>query len=359
MSLRSEPTDLGALLSAAFANLRQARVPFVATPAASRLEHDLFPFAGDEDGTVAGAITHLEGEGLRGRAVPVALRREHDSPLRYFLDGVQRTLPLGWCGMNAVALVVVVAGVVERRPQDRIFRAVPGHVETEAAVIIASAPADDFTAAVYAAFAAAGLAAHSANERAEPPLRAGDYLALQGAIRLAVGRVRSTFEYRLSEIWAAKQRDPGAWLVVDGTLVNGAQPRTLGVIKRHSRFDFTNAEMTAILRLPVGHRTTAFQRVVGKLDRPLSWYLRLHDATGADPLFGLTRIEAPYDTDMADVDILSRHLLAERTPRATADDRWPTLLYPIHITERILKVKLARALLGVPAALRRHLREVA
>jgi hypothetical protein len=52
-------------------------------------------------------------------------------------------------------------------------------------------------------------------------------------------------------------------------------------------------------------------------------------------------------------------LYAERTPRATNDDRWPTLLYPIHIAERILKVKLERALLGVPAALRRYLREVA
>jgi hypothetical protein len=60
-----------------------------------------------------------------------------------------------------------------------------------------------------------------------------------------------------------------------------------------------------------------------------------------------------------DIDHLSQILYAERTPRATNDDRWPTLLYPIHIAERILKVKLERALLGVPAALRRYLREVA
>lgn len=357
--MRGEPTDLGLLLAAALADLRRAGVPFVATPAANRLEHDLFPFPEDADGGAPNEISHLEGAVLRGRAVPVALHRERETPLRYFLDGVQRTLPLGWCGMNAVALVVVVAGVIERRPQDRIFRAVPGSVEIERVVIIASAPEDTYTAAVHAAFAGVGIEVRSANERADAPLRAGDFLALQSAIRLVVGSVRSRFEYRLSEIWAAKQHDPGAWLVVDGTLVNGTQPRTLGVIKRHSRFDFSNAEMTAILRLPVGHRTTAFQRIAGDLKRPISWYLRLHDATGADPLSGLTRVEAPYATDLADVDTLSRYLLAERTPRATADDRWPTLLYPIHIAERILKVKLERALLGVPAALRRHLREVA
>ena len=55
----------------------------------------------------------------------------------------------------------------------------------------------------------------------------------------------------------------------------------------------------------------------------------------------------------------AEYQIREIQPRATNDDRWPTLLYPIHIAERILKVKLERALLGVPAALRHYLREVA
>jgi hypothetical protein len=249
--------------------------------------------------------------------------------------------------------------VIERRPQDRVFRAVPGMTRTDASVIIASAPGDPYTDTLFDAFRAADVDVTGTNEQQEASLRTGDFLALQNAVRLRVSTIRDACELRVFERWVDRAGESDAWLLVDGSLMDGTVPRTLGMIKRHSQFTLTNDEMMTVLHLPAGHRSTAYQREATGRARPKTWYLRLHEPFGADPLFGLARIEAPAATDVAEIDTLSQRILAERTPRATNDDRWPTLLYPIHIAERILKVKLERALLGVPAAMRRHLREVA
>lgn len=361
MSVRNNTLPVDVRLADALASVRGFGLPFVATPAATRLEHDLLPFFGDERGGEAGPrITHLEGAGLS--AIPIDSTRPDAARgvVRYFLDGVQRTLPVGWCGMNALALVVVVAGVVERRPQDGVFRAVPGMTAIHTRIIIASSEDDPHARRLIDAFEEAGLVVVPCDEQPQGAVRDGDFLALQARIRPAVGAVRERCEEAVFRAWDERTDGREGWLVMDGSLTDAHAGRAIGVIKRHSRFDLTNSEMTALLALPAGYRTTAFQRAVKGGLRPITWYLRLHAASGADPLFGLARIEAPSQVSgTTDIDHLSRILYAERTPRATNDDRWPTLIYPIHIAERILKVKLERALLGVPAALRRYLREVA
>jgi hypothetical protein len=360
MSVPNESPDFGARLATAFRLLARAGVPFIATPAAIRLEHDLVPFLHDDTPDAhKGVIVHLEGDRLRGIAVPTPLRDRTRTPVRYFLDGVQRTLPLGWCGMNALACVVIVAGIIERRPQDGVFRAVPGMTQQFQRVIIASTPGDPYTQALFDAFRAADVDVTGTNEQHESALRTGDFLALQNAVRLRVSTIRDECELAVFTTWTKRAAQSESWLLVDGSLMDGTVRNTLGMIKRHSQFTLTNEEMMTVLHLPVGHRSTAYQREATGRARPKTWYLRLHEPFGADPLFGLARIEAPAETDVTAIDTLSQRILTERTPRATNDDRWPTLLYPIHIAERILKVKLERALLGVPAAMRRHLREVA
>jgi len=227
-------------------------------------------------------------------------------------------------------------------------------------VIIASAPEDDYASYLVYAFEDAGITVTPCDEQPHAAMRDGDFLALQSRIRPAVGKVREMCEYEAFRAWDERTDGREGWLVMDGSLTRADVGSAVGIIKRHSRFDLTNAEMTALLALPVGHRSSAFQRAVTGGLRPITWYLRLHAGTGTDPLFGLARIEAPSQVVVPhDIDHLSQMLFAERTPRATNDERWPTLIYPIHIAERILKVKLERALLGVPAALRRYLREAA
>ncbi len=361
MSVLNNTPALDARLADALASVRGFGLPFVATPAATRLEHDLVPFLGDErHGENVQQIQHLEGNSLSALPIPSGPPDGALGTVRYFLDGVQRTLPIGWCGMNAIALVVVVAGVIERRPQDGVFRAVPRMTAIRSSILIASSPDDDHARPLIDAFEEAGLAVTPCDEQPQGSARDGDFLALQSRIRPAVGKVREMCEHDVFRAWDERTDGSEGWLVMDGSLTDAHVGRAVGVIKRHSRFDLTNSEMTALLALPAGYRSSAFQRTVTGGLRPITWYVRLHAGSGTDPLFGLARIEAPSQVENArDIDRLSQMLYAERTPRATNDDRWPTLLYPIHIAERILKVKLERALLGVPAALRRYLREVA
>jgi len=359
MSVSGNTITLGGQLADALASLRAGGLPFVATPAAVRLEHDLVPFGGDDLRERGGQnIKHHEGPSLS--IMPIPTFHNSDWRVRYFLDGVQRTLPIGWCGMNALALVVVVAGVIERRPQDGVFRAVPGMTRVASTVVIASVTDDAHTDDLFEAYRRTGLDVQTADNPMATAPHDGDFIALQSRIRPVVGAVREMCEYAALKSWDERTDGSEGWLIMDGSLTRADIGNAVGLIKRHSRFDLTNPEMTALLHMPVGHRSSAFQREVSGGLRPITWYLRLHEATGADPLFGLARIEAPSQIGVpGDLEALSHLIFSERTPRATNDDRWPTLLYPIHIAERILKVKLERALLGVPAALRRYLREVA
>lgn len=361
MSTAHELLDLPVALAAALDALQRRGVPFLATPGATRLELDLAAaldaFAEPE---ITGRIERLEAReriGPHAFAAPFADRDA--TPVRYFLDGVQRTFPLGWSGMCTLALAVVVSGVIERRPQDGVIRAVHGLTRVDAQVIVVGPPDEARMDALCAAFAGAGLRVRRCPDEDAGFARPDDYLALRGCLRAAVSAFRAACEYETFGRWRDGTHAAAAWLVVDGRLAESGVPRALGLIKQHNRFDFTGEEMIALLALPVGQRSTAFRRVTASDHRPTTWYLRLHGAEGTDPLTGLVRVEAPaHIVATAEIDALSRAVYAERAPRA-ADSRWPTLLYPIHLTERILKTKLDRATHRVPATLRRYLREVA
>jgi hypothetical protein len=75
-----------------------------------------------------------------------------------------------------------------------------------------------------------------------------------------------------------------------------------------------------------------------------SWYLRLRDPAGRDPMWGLVRIEAALP-DAAEspaavearFDAASRAVLAEAAPLALPDGRWDKMVYPIRDCEQFLK----------------------
>jgi hypothetical protein len=70
-----------------------------------------------------------------------------------------------------------------------------------------------------------------------------------------------------------------------------------------------------------------------------------------DARHALVRIEAPRSvTTSGEIDRISAWILAEKTPRATGDSRWATLLYPVHLLERILKRRLDADTVGWPGA---------
>jgi hypothetical protein len=112
-----------------------------------------------------------------------------------------------------------------------------------------------------------------------------------------------------------------------------------------------------LLGLPPGYRTTAFlprndrRRGGPEPEQRTLWYIRLWDAAGMDARHALVRIEAPRTVcTTEEIDRISGWILAERTPRATGDSRWATLLYPVHLLERILKRRLDADTRGWPGA---------
>ena len=88
----------------------------------------------------------------------------------------------------------------------------------------------------------------------------------------------------------------------------------------------------------------AGRRVGRWLDGVRAWGYRVLDTVPPvrRTVDALVRIEAPHEVDTPEeIDRIAGWLMSERLPRATADPRWPTLLYPIHYLEAILKRRLA------------------
>ena len=80
------------------------------------------------------------------------------------------------------------------------------------------------------------------------------------------------------------------------------------------------------------------------------WYLRMQNPTGQDARHGLIRLEtAMTEADAELADLISSWILAERAPRPSSDARWATLLYPIHLLERMLKRRIQAITAGWPA----------
>jgi hypothetical protein len=99
-----------------------------------------------------------------------------------------------------------------------------------------------------------------------------------------------------------------------------------------------------VLALAQGERSTAFRVSVGRRAPVASWYLRLRDPRGRDPMWGLVRLEArlPDPAESPDdlarrYDAASRAVLAEAAPLALPDGRWDKMVYPIRDCEQFLK----------------------
>jgi hypothetical protein len=74
-----------------------------------------------------------------------------------------------------------------------------------------------------------------------------------------------------------------------------------------------------------------------------SWYLRLRDPAGHDPMWGLVRVEVAHPApDAADrigerADEVSRWILAEVAPLALPDARWDKMVYGVRDCEEFLR----------------------
>lgn len=157
-----------------------------------------------------------------------------------------------------------------------------------------------------------------------------------------VQRAREEAERRLAEEWCALEKGN---LFVDGGISGSERVAsslcTAGIVKSHRTLYTDEASLPLLLDLPKAHRSSVFRITSPHRATVASWYLRLRDPAGHDPMWGLVRVEAaetPDPTAMrARADEISRWVLAEASPIALPDSRWDKMAYGIRDCEEFLR----------------------
>jgi hypothetical protein len=302
-------------------------------------------------------IEPIEGQ-IAARLVPTIPPRE--SRLRYFLDGAQRTFAVWRCGLVPTAATVVAAGILRRDPgQDGSV--VPGTLKLEHRWLIPRGTGDPRVEALLGRIEAEGmqvedlLADTKREEGNDEAPQVIDYGQLHELAYVAARRVREHVEAAVLDSWVRRPEwlEADDWMVVDGRLRSPAS-RVVGLVKQFSDAYLSGTEAETLLGLEPGFRTTAFLPTDRRRGGPepearTLWYIRLWDSAGLDARHALVRVEAPRAVcTTEEIDRISGWILAERSPRATGDARWATLLYPVHLLERILKRRLDADTRGWP-----------
>jgi hypothetical protein len=162
----------------------------------------------------------------------------------------------------------------------------------------------------------------------------------------AVHRVqedREAAERELAERWCQHEQEP---LFIDGSISGSeriaAAGCTVGVVKSHRTLYAEGDALQTIFGLRRGERSSALRVTSPKRVAVASWYLRVRDSLGHDPMWGLVRVEiaqpsrVSFDDIGRQADIVSRWILAEASPLAMPDARWDKMVYGIRDCEEFL-----------------------
>jgi hypothetical protein len=170
-------------------------------------------------------------------------------------------------------------------------------------------------------------------------------IALRELARNLVRNDRESLEHALAKEWCATETRP---LLIDGG-ISAAQPIArsacaIGVLKSHRTLYVQGDALRVALGLEAGERTSVFVITPEKRAPVASWYLRLRDRAGREPMWGLVRVEASAPRDKAredDIgaraDEVSRWILAEASPVALPDARWDKMVYGVRDCEEFLR----------------------
>lgn len=285
------------------------------------------------------AIEWLESEPARPRKI---LPTVTPSPIRYFLDGGQRTLRAFYCENVPMITGIAGAAVVERNDKGEP-RVCPGMLAFRHVWVI---PMRSRIAGINELIEIVMENGGDIVDPLEDIEDADEYderlLEFGGVVELGfnrVGRVRQELESVLLQRWCTEITPDRGMLLVDGPLRVEACG-AVGLVKSFTRQYLTGDASTALFRLEHGHRTAAFSVEDGWRQgaRVNAWYQRHWNATGRDPRHALIRLEMSTGwAEQPAVDDVAAWVMRERVPAAKADARWATLLYPVHHLESILK----------------------
>jgi len=160
-------------------------------------------------------------------------------------------------------------------------------------------------------------------------------------------RDREHVEHTLAEEWCRREDRP---LLIDGG-ISGIEPVArsscaVGVIKSHRTLYAEGDALVTIFALRRAERSSVFRVASESRTAVASWYLRLRDRAGTDPMWGLVRVEVahPERADERSIgvraDEVSRWILAEATPVSLPDARWDKMVYGVRDCEEFLRAVL-------------------
>jgi hypothetical protein len=168
--------------------------------------------------------------------------------------------------------------------------------------------------------------------------------ALQDAAIHAVQRDREGIERELAELWCATG---DGTLLLDGSIAGSETVATslqvVGVVKSHRTLYAEGDGLQQVLRLRRGQRSSVVRITSPRRSPVASWYLRLRDPRGRDPLWGLVRVEIAEPDARSSKKLtsraneVSRWILAEALPLAVPDARWDKMVYGVRDCEEFLR----------------------
>ena len=279
------------------------------------------------------SATVIEGSLLRAHRVFEPAIPE----FKAFLDGIQRTVIYKYIGTVPVILGQASAVIRERRNRRMHTWAPP---LTGARLYV---PRRMVSAARWEALTvvAGGDLVDTSVDGADDE---GHPYALRDAVVRLVQRHREQLESALAERWCASRHEP---LFIDGG-ISGSEAValsgcTVGVVKSHQTLYAEGNALAIVLGLRHRERSSVFRITSLKRTMVASWYLRLRDPAGRDPMWGLVRVEIAHPGPEAmdrigdRADEVSRWILAEASPLSLPDARWDKMVYGIRDCEEFLR----------------------
>lgn len=279
------------------------------------------------------AAVVIEGDVLQAKAVgqpPLAA-------FHAFLDGRQESGVVTYRPGGVPIVVGTIGAVIRERRAQRMFTWAH-RVERRVYV-----PRSFVSTSDWSALQSSGLTVRDTTDGKVDALE--HPLALR---ELALNLVRNDREYLEHDVarqWCSVETRP---VLIDGG-IGAAQPIAhsscaIGVVKSHRTLYVQGDALRTTLRLAGGERTSVFRIDAPKRAPVASWYLRLRDRAGRDPMWGLVRVEVsapPAGASEAAIalraDEVSRWILAEVSPVALPDGRWDKMVYGVRDCEEFLR----------------------
>ncbi len=278
------------------------------------------------------SATIIEGHELRARRVfgdPVV-------GFAAFLDGTQHSIVEMYRAGGVPIVRGRVGAVIRDRRNQRLFTW--RHLVEDALYV----PRARMREADWDRLAASGI---TLRDTTDGDVDASEHpLALRDSAIHRVQKDRERIEQQLAEDWCGRENRP---LLIDGGISGAEQVArsgcAVGVIKSHRTLYARGDALSVVLALGRAERSSVFVVTSPKRTSVASWYLRIRDGRGREPMWGLARVEVAAPTADREQDIgtradeVSRWILAEASPVSLPDGRWDKMVYGVRDCEEFLR----------------------